>query len=60
MKNQKLISTLIIISMLLTGIICIGAWYYLASEPGWCCAGSSTPCPECRKVREIQEVSDAR
>lgn len=45
--------------LLLLGLI-IGVLYLrLASEAGWHCAGSSSPCPDCAAERE-KEAGNAK
>ena len=45
--------------LLLLGLILGVLVLHIASEPGWHCAGSSNPCPDCATERE-KEARDAQ
>lgn len=47
------------VGFLLLGLILGVLLLRLASEPGWHCAGSSSPCPDCAIERE-KEASNAK
>lgn len=45
-------------ALLLLGLILWALLLRLATEPGWHCAGSATPCADCADERE-KEFKDA-
>lgn len=57
---KKFLMRAVIVAVLLMLGLIIGALFLrLATEPGWHCAGSSTPCQDCAAERAA-EAADAQ
>lgn len=47
----------IVAALLLMGLILGALFLHLSTAPGWHCAGSSSPCPDCAAEREKEADS---
>ena len=56
---KLILRAVIVAALLVLGLILWALLLRLATEPGWHCAGSSSPCPECAAERE-KEAEDAQ
>lgn len=57
--RKLILRAVIVAALLLLGLILGVLFLHIASEPGWHCAGSSSPCPDCAAERE-KEAEDAQ
>lgn len=56
---KKLLLRAVIVAALLTlGLILLSLFLWVSTEPGWHCAGSSTPCADCAAEREQEAAED--
>lgn len=57
--RKLMLRAVIVVALLLLGLILWASLLRLASEPGWHCAGSPTPCQDCAAERAA-EAADAQ
>ena len=56
--KKLLLRAVIVAALLLFGLILWALLLRLATEPGWHCAGSATPCADCAAEREKEDAED--
>ena len=57
--RKLILRAVIVAALLLAGLILGALFLRLATEPGWHCAGSPTPCQDCAAERAA-EAADAQ
>lgn len=56
--KKFMLRAVIAAALLLLGLILLGLFLWVATEPGWHCAGSATPCADCAAEREKENAED--